>query len=119
MSLHNVVLAYMPGMRKGKAAGVAASLRVSFPNTRLGLVVGGVSQPTEEIILGDAIVSIGVMQFGYDNCDKHRLVIHFGLMASGDVVIKPAWHQDRIAAEEQVIGFEMENAGVWDNLLPS
>jgi hypothetical protein len=36
-------------------------------------------------------------------------------MASGDVVMKSGPHRDRIAAEEDVIAFEMEGAGVWDN----
>ncbi|KAJ9650858.1 hypothetical protein H2198_009845 [Neophaeococcomyces mojaviensis] len=39
--------------------------------------------------------------------------LHFGLIASSD--IKSAQHRDQIAAKEQVIGFEMEGAGVWDN----
>ncbi|KAF7511558.1 hypothetical protein GJ744_004146 [Endocarpon pusillum] len=41
--------------------------------------------------------------------------IHFGSLGSGDVVMKSAWHRDLIAAEENVIGFEMEGARVWDN----
>ena len=253
---HNVVMAYMPGMGKASSAGVAASFRASFPNIRLGLVVGvcgGVPQPTiqdEEIFLGDIIISTGVVQFDFGSqladrvirkdtlqdslgrpnqeiraflrklqgwrgrstlkqhistyitaickiksfsnwhcpgidedklyqhnyrhkhhdeatcticaqrtqldspvcdaalgatclqlqCDEHYLVtreraksistnsappddvaslvvpeLHFGLIASGDVVMKSAMHRDRVAAEEQVIGFEMEGAGVWDN----
>lgn len=66
---HDVVLAFMPGMGKGSAAGVAASFRSSFPNVKLGLVVGicgGVPSEInskEEIILGDVIVSTGLVQF--------------------------------------------------------
>lgn len=40
--------------------------------------------------------------------------IHFGRMACGNQVMKSAQHRDRIAAEEKVIGFERESAGVWD-----
>ena len=40
--------------------------------------------------------------------------IHFGGLASGDQVIKSALHRDRIAEQEDVIGFEMEAAGLWD-----
>ena len=253
---HNVVLAYMPGMGKGAAANVAASFRSSFPNIRLGLVVGicgGVPQGDshgDEILLGDVIISTGVVQFdfgrqfadgvvrkdtlqdnlgrpnleirgflnkmqgllartklqkriseyvaevsskdGFDGwrypgpnedklyqatyrhkhqdpavctvcaqcdgdgdavcetalnsscsilqCDESQLVarerihqalqsslsagglagtptctVHFGLTASGDIVMKSALHRDRIAAKENVLGFEMEGAGVWDN----
>ena len=37
--MHNVVLAYMPGMGVGSAAAVAAAMRVSFTNIKLALVV--------------------------------------------------------------------------------
>jgi hypothetical protein len=43
--------------------------------------------------------------------------VHFGLMASEDVIMKSEPHRDRIAAEEDVIAFEMEGAGVWDNFV--
>jgi nucleoside phosphorylase len=42
--------------------------------------------------------------------------IHFGNLASGDTVMMTAKGRDGIAKKEQVIGFEMEGAGVWDNL---
>lgn len=43
-------------------------------------------------------------------------MIHFGLLASGDVVMKSGTHRDHIASDDKVLGFEMEGAGVWDNL---
>jgi nucleoside phosphorylase len=43
-------------------------------------------------------------------------VIHYGLIASGDTVIKSGEDRDTIAARENIIAFEMEGAGVWDNL---
>lgn len=49
------------------------------------------------------------------NMDSVKPLIHFGLMASGDTVMKSGEERDRIAAEEDVIAFEMEGAGVWDN----
>jgi len=65
-----------------------------------------------------------------DNCDPLRLVprrrleaplgavhvpkVQFGLISSGDTVMKTGEDRDRIAKEEQVIAFEMEGAGVWD-----
>jgi nucleoside phosphorylase len=65
---HNVVLAYMPGMGTTSAAAVAGSLRVSFPNIRLALVVGicggmpyGADQ--QEIVLGDVIISQALVQY--------------------------------------------------------
>jgi len=67
---HNVVLAHMPGMGKGNAASVAARLQCSFRRIKLALVVGicgGV--PTgvdgEEILLGDVIISTGIVQYDF------------------------------------------------------
>ena len=67
---HNVVLAHMPGMGKVNAAAVASKCQLSFPNIRLGLVVGicGVvpfKSGKEEIVLGDVIVSNGVIQYDF------------------------------------------------------
>jgi nucleoside phosphorylase len=64
---HNVVLAHMPGMGKNSAAAVASSFRFSFEGIKLALVVGicgGVPRATdgEEILLGDIIISDGVIQ---------------------------------------------------------
>jgi nucleoside phosphorylase len=42
--------------------------------------------------------------------------VHFGLVASGDVVMKSGEDRDQIARKEKVIAFEMEGAGVWDTL---
>ncbi|GFF85987.1 hypothetical protein IFM60648_07550 [Aspergillus lentulus] len=48
--------------------------------------------------------------------NAHKPAIHFGLIASGDKVMKSGEERDRIAAIDKVIAFEMEGAGVWDNL---
>ncbi|TDZ41316.1 hypothetical protein CTRI78_v009761 [Colletotrichum trifolii] len=66
-------------------------------------------------------------------CDQNRLVprrrlsglstdsaclqpiVHFGLVASGNSVMKSGEHRDRIAAREKVIAFEMEATGAWEN----
>ncbi|KAJ6151624.1 hypothetical protein N7470_007221 [Penicillium chermesinum] len=44
------------------------------------------------------------------------VVVHFGLVASGDTVIMSAHDRDQISEIEDIIGFEMEGAGVWENL---
>jgi nucleoside phosphorylase len=67
---HNVVLAFMPGMGKGHSASVAASFRSSFEGVKLGLVVGicgGVprAEHGEEILLGDVIISTGLVQYDF------------------------------------------------------
>jgi len=57
------------------------------------------------------------------NCDPTKLIrrsrknpngidIHFGRIASGDIVMKSGVERDRIAKEDTVIAFEMEGAGV-------
>ncbi|XHG06576.1 hypothetical protein AWENTII_009765 [Aspergillus wentii] len=42
--------------------------------------------------------------------------IHFGTIASASTVMKSGEHRDRLAGIEGIIGFEMEGAGVWDNM---
>ncbi|KAL2197216.1 nucleoside phosphorylase domain-containing protein [Corynascus similis CBS 632.67] len=200
---HNVVLAHMPGMGKSNATAVAANCRASFPNIKLAVVVGicGVvpfGPNGDKIILGDVIISDGVVQcdfgrrlpgrfarkdtlldaLGRPNAEvrvllaklkslrgrkmlrdsmseymevlrvepelaasypgiaqdilfeatyrhlvpRRRLgqgspqpVVHFGLIASGDTVMKSSKDRDSIARQESLIAFEMEGAGVWDS----
>ena len=42
-------------------------------------------------------------------------VIHFGLVASGDTVMKSGEDRDDIASRDGGIAFEMEGAGVWES----
>jgi nucleoside phosphorylase len=42
--------------------------------------------------------------------------IHFGLVGSGDTVMKSGQHRDQIATQHNLIAFEMEGSGVWDFL---
>ncbi|KAI5456159.1 hypothetical protein BGZ63DRAFT_96455 [Mariannaea sp. PMI_226] len=217
---HNVVLAHMPGMGKANASAVAANCRTSFPNIKLALVVGvcGVipfGPNGEAIVLGDVIISDGVIQYDfgrrlpdrfvpkdtlldslgrpnaeirgllaklkgiryrkqlisntigyldvlrkepllqaeYPGASNDRLfeaayrhvedqqsceqlgcngklvprprletsqgcpkpTVHFGLIASGDSVMKSGEDRDAIAKAEGVIAFEMEGTGVWDS----
>ncbi|EXL40009.1 hypothetical protein FOCG_17404 [Fusarium oxysporum f. sp. radicis-lycopersici 26381] len=66
---HNVVLAHLPGMGKVAAGNIAAFCRMSYPNISLALVVGicggapFYGKTKEEILLGDVIVSTGVVQY--------------------------------------------------------
>ncbi|KAF5697271.1 hypothetical protein FGLOB1_12880 [Fusarium globosum] len=75
----NVVLAYMPGMGKVNAATVASNCGKSFPGIKLALVVGicGVvpfGSPNDEIILGDVIISNGVIQYDFGRQLPDRFV---------------------------------------------
>ncbi|KAI1439530.1 purine and uridine phosphorylase [Annulohypoxylon stygium] len=66
---HNVVLTHMPGMGKGSASSMAASLRFSFTGIKIALVVGicgGVSSGSpKEILLGDVIISDAIVQHDF------------------------------------------------------
>ncbi|KAL2825955.1 nucleoside phosphorylase domain-containing protein [Aspergillus cavernicola] len=42
--------------------------------------------------------------------------VHFGPIASGDLVMKSGEDRDRIAQAQGIIAFEMEGAGVYDNV---
>ncbi|KAF4953594.1 hypothetical protein FGADI_5930 [Fusarium gaditjirri] len=48
--------------------------------------------------------------------DIQAPAIHFGPIASGDTVMTSAAHRDHIAATENIIAFEMEGAGIWQEL---
>ena len=54
-----------------------------------------------------------------NNPSKPR--VHFGAVASGDSIMQSAYHRDEIFSEEQeeIIAFEMEGAGVWNNTYPT
>ncbi|KAK1656358.1 hypothetical protein BDP81DRAFT_364381 [Colletotrichum phormii] len=42
--------------------------------------------------------------------------IHVGRIGSGDTVMKSGEHRDRVAQEHNIIAFEMEGAGVWEEI---
>lgn len=67
---HDVVVAHMPSMGKVNAAIVAANCRVSWPSLKLALLVGicgAVPFPggKGEMILGDVVISSGVVQYDF------------------------------------------------------
>ncbi|KAF2258375.1 purine and uridine phosphorylase [Lojkania enalia] len=47
---------------------------------------------------------------------KKYPIIHIGAIGSGDTVMKSGNHRDRVAKQEQVIAFEMEGAGVYEQI---
>lgn len=56
-------------------------------------------------------------QLEQDMSDKaQEPTVHVGSIASGDIVMKSAEDRDRIAKKEGIIAFEMEGAGVWEEL---
>ncbi|KAF3912937.1 hypothetical protein AA313_de0210118 [Arthrobotrys entomopaga] len=56
------------------------------------------------------------MQCGVDVLKLQQPMLHIGSVASGDTVMRSGEDRDTIAKRDNVIAFEMEGAGVWDNL---
>ncbi|KAL2802591.1 hypothetical protein BJX63DRAFT_414727 [Aspergillus granulosus] len=50
------------------------------------------------------------------NAGEHKPSVHIGTIATADTVMKSTKHRDEIGRKERVVGFEMEGAGVWNNL---
>ncbi|KAI6514979.1 hypothetical protein MCOR05_011904 [Pyricularia oryzae] len=76
---HNVVLAHLGGMGNISSASAAASVRMSFPNIKLGLVVGVLcvvpsSSNEDERVLGDVIISEAVVQYDFGRQYAHQFV---------------------------------------------
>lgn len=64
----------------------------------------------------DKLVSRNRLIRAKETADAPKPWVHYGRIASGDTVIKSGEDRDEIAFKENVIAFEMEGAGVWDNL---
>ncbi|KAI8205549.1 Pfs, NB-ARC and Ankyrin domain protein [Colletotrichum sp. SAR 10_86] len=127
---HNVVLACLPGIQgKGAAATVATNVARSFPSIKWRFFVGiggGVPSRKHDIRLGDVVVSMpegqygGVVQYdlGKETDDRtprefQGPEIHYGLIASGDRVIKSTANRNEIIQNVgDVLCFEMEAAGL-------
>jgi nucleoside phosphorylase len=84
---HNVVLAVLPDGEYGTAAAatVATNMQNSFPNVRIGLLVGiggGVPSERHDIRLGDVVVSVprdgkgGVFQYDFGKTMQGRSFQH-------------------------------------------
>ncbi|OJJ73115.1 hypothetical protein ASPBRDRAFT_73569 [Aspergillus brasiliensis CBS 101740] len=89
------------------------------------------ANPTNTTTVCDEVFDLSCHQLG---CGKEGLVkrkrlqvaltggyppspaIHFGLIASGDTVMKSGQDRDLISMQHNVLAFEMEGAGVWDSL---
>ncbi|KAK3367661.1 hypothetical protein B0H63DRAFT_504525 [Podospora didyma] len=170
---HNVVvIAALPGGEYGisSATGVAKDMLHTFPNIRVGLMVGiggGAPSAKHDIRLGDVVVSSpyngngGVVQYDFGamiqnqgmnfyprlrnkysrpspssdrfctnvcSGDPSNIVlrlertkeqddpaIHYGLIASANQLMKNALIRDKLAAEKDVLCFEMEAAGLMNH----
>ncbi|KAK5295589.1 hypothetical protein LTR99_009178 [Exophiala xenobiotica] len=61
------------------------------------------------------IRSVGEIR-SYDGTPRETLApsVHIGKMGSADTLMRSAMHRDEVARRCEVIGFEMEGAGIWD-----
>lgn len=68
--------------------------------------------------LGCAGKTINRVRYGAEAltpAEDVKPLIHIGSLASANAVMKSGLCRDKLAKEENVIGFEMEGAGAWDN----
>ncbi|GAB1211759.1 hypothetical protein ATERTT37_000883 [Aspergillus terreus] len=65
------------------------------------------------ILLGCAQDQVHRRRGCLENCS---LTTHIGTVASADTVMKSGDYRDSLVKSEGVIGFEMEGAGVWNNI---
>lgn len=74
---HNVVVAHMANYGISSSAGVAANLRHTFPAVRVAFIVGvcgGVPKnKSDNIFLGDVIISTGIVEYGLGRQRTHEL----------------------------------------------
>ncbi|KAN0083567.1 hypothetical protein V8E54_002655 [Elaphomyces granulatus] len=93
-----------------------------YPGMRAGFTYRGQGQDR----LFDAVFDHHGLQSTCDTCDTSRLVtrpvrdrhdpvVHYGLIASGNRVIKHGGTRDKLGQELGILCFEMEAAGLMDN----
>ncbi|KAJ9491221.1 hypothetical protein VN97_g2007 [Penicillium thymicola] len=98
---HNVVISVLPLGSYGtsSAARVAEDMLHSFPNVRIGLMVGiggGAPSPKNDIRLGDVVVSIplngrsGVIQYDFGKTIQGRRFQHTGFLDQPPTVLRAA-----------------------------
>ncbi|KAK6344064.1 hypothetical protein TWF696_007710 [Orbilia brochopaga] len=83
---HNVVLIHLPNMGKAGAAIGAANCMMSFPNIKLAIVVGICGavpfKDGKEIVLGDVIISEGVVQYDFGRETTEGFAVKTGTLDS-------------------------------------
>lgn len=115
---HNVVVAVLPSGEYGiaNAACVARDMLHSFPNVRIGLMVGiGGGVPTKlDIRLGDIVVSSpshgqgGVLQYDFGKTIQGEEFVHTGFLNKPPPVLLAA--VNGLAADYEMEGHHLEEA---------
>jgi nucleoside phosphorylase len=115
---HNVVIAVLPDGEYGttSAAGVARDMLHSFPNIRIGLMVGiggGAPSAKHDIRLGDVVVSAprngksGVIQYDFGKTIQGQSFLTTGFMSQPPTVLRTA--VTGIKAQYEVEGHQIED----------
>jgi nucleoside phosphorylase len=116
---HNVVIAVLPDGEYGtsSAVGVARDMLHSFPNIRIGLMVGiggGAPSPNHDIRLGDVVVSAprngksGVFQYDFGKTIQAQSFSTTGLLNQPPTVLRTA--VAGIKAQYEAEGHKIEDA---------
>lgn len=116
---HNVVIAVLPDGEYGivTAAGVARDMLHSFPNVRIGLMVGiggGVPSQRHDIRLGDVVVSSprdgkgGVYQYDYGKTIQDQSFKQTGFLNQPPTVLRTA--VSGLKAQHEIEGHQIKEA---------
>ncbi|KAF2181430.1 purine and uridine phosphorylase [Zopfia rhizophila CBS 207.26] len=116
---HNVVVAVLPGGEYGttSAGGVARDMLHSFPNVRIGLMVGiggGAPSRKHDIRLGDIVISStrdgkgSVFQYNYGKMIQDQTFQHTGFLDQPPTLLRTAVNGLRAQYEEE--GHRLEDA---------
>ncbi|KAF4989612.1 hypothetical protein FDECE_14648 [Fusarium decemcellulare] len=116
---HNVVIGVLPDGEYGIAAasGVARNMMHSFPNIRIGLMVGiggGAPNQQHDIRLGDVVVSAsrdghgGVFQYDFGKTIQDQEFRHTGFLNQPPELLRTAVAD--IRAEYEIDGHQLEEA---------
>ncbi|KAL8296176.1 hypothetical protein RB600_001591 [Gaeumannomyces tritici] len=126
---HNVVIAGLPQAEYGTtaAAVVATNMLRSFPNIRIGLMVGiagGAPSPDHDIRLGDIVVSSrggstkgAVLQYDYGKTIQNQAFSHTGFMDQPPAILRTAVGSLAAQLEEEGHQFESRVAELLRNKL--
>ncbi|RYP11581.1 hypothetical protein DL765_007681 [Monosporascus sp. GIB2] len=114
---HNVVIAVLPNGEYGtaSAASVARDMLHSFPNIRIGLMVGiggGAPSPKHDIRLGDIVVSTpsngmgGVFQYDFGKTIQDRVFRTTGFLNQPPAILRTA--VNGLKTQYEIDGHQLE-----------
>lgn len=95
----------------------AVTAQAAYPGTetdRLGKT--SASQISRNQVSPVASGSQAMQLYDSDTREVGDPQIHFGRIGSASTVVQSSSHRDRLSTQDKIVGFEMEGAGVWDNL---